>query len=427
MIKPIFEMTYRISQKGKKIEGTIALERSKSIANRILIIQALCKENFEIQNLSTAQDTQTLLRLLQQTDNNIYDAGPAGTTFRFLTALFAFRTGIQIMTGSDRMKQRPIAKLVDALRSLGANIEYMEQEGYPPLRILAPNDEPTTHEIEIESDVSSQYITALLILAPTLPNGLSLSLKGDIVSRPYIEMTLSLMSYFGVESTWEENVIRVAPQSYVPRSISVESDWSAASYYYAIAALSEEADIQLIGLTENSLQGDAALSSMMTDFGVTTTFGEDHIRIQKHKDAMVAETFEYNFLRCPDIAQTLAVICGGLGVQGLFSGLETLKIKETDRIVAIQNELGKAQVWFSALPQRFSKKKNNDTYYMLEGKAILQSPYLVVTYDDHRMAMAFAPLALLGDVDIEDPKVVVKSYPDFWKDLESLGFEIQEV
>jgi 3-phosphoshikimate 1-carboxyvinyltransferase len=420
-------MTYRISKKGKTTTGTIALERSKSIANRILIIRALCEEHFEIQNLSTAQDTQTLLRLLAQTDHDVYDAGPAGTTFRFLTAFFAFRQGTQIMTGSDRMKQRPIAKLVDALRSLGANIEYMEQDGYPPLRIHAPNDALTTNEIEIESDVSSQYITALLMLAPTLPNGLSLSLKGNIVSRPYIEMTLSLMSYFGIESKWHENTITIAAQHYVPRDISVESDWSAASYYYAIAALSEEADIQLIGLSENSLQGDAALSEMMTEFGVTTTFNKDSIRIQKLKNALVAETFEYNFLRCPDVAQTLAVICGGLGVQGLFSGLETLKIKETDRILAIQNELGKAQVWFSALPQRFSKKKNDNTYYMLEGKAICPSPYTIATYDDHRMAMAFAPLALLGDVDIEDPKVVVKSYPDFWKDLESLGFEIREI
>lgn len=420
-------MTYRIVAQNKNIKGEIQLERSKSIANRVLMIRALCSEAFEIQNLSTAQDTQTLVRLLQQHDSNIYDAGPAGTTFRFLTAFFAFRKGSQIMTGSERMKQRPIAKLVDALRALGANIEYMEQEGYPPLKIHAPDKALTVSAIEIESSVSSQYITALLLLAPTLKDGLSLSLIGDIVSRPYIEMTLSLMAYFGVQSTWEGNKITVAPQAYQPLPIRIEADWSAASYYYAIAALANKADIRLVGLMQGSLQGDAALSDMMTEFGVTTTFEADAIRIQKSENATVAAAFEYDFLRCPDVAQTLAVICGGLGVQGLFSGLETLKIKETDRIAAIQNEMGKAQVWFSPLPQRFSKKNTQNIYYMLEGKVICPSPYFIATYDDHRMAMAFAPLALLADVDIEDPMVVGKSYPAFWEDLRSLGFEVSEI
>ena len=367
-----------------------------------------------------------MLRLLAQTADNIYDVGPAGTTFRFLTAYFAFREGTQIMTGSERMKQRPIGKLVEALRSLGANISYMEQDGFPPLRIDSPSKNIDTNSIDIASDVSSQYITALLMLAPTLPNGLIINLVGNIVSRPYIEMTLSLMAHFGIKSDWKDQTISIAPQSYEAQPISVEADWSAASYYYAIAALSDEADIYLGGLQANSLQGDAALSEMMTTFGVETTFEAAGIRLRKSAEAKAEDTFEYDFLRCPDVAQTLAVICGGLGVQGLFSGLETLKIKETDRIAALQNELAKMQVWLSALPVRFSKKANGDTYYMIEGKAEMPTSLHIATYDDHRMAMAFAPLALLGEIEIEDAAVVGKSYPDFWKDLSTLGFDIKD-
>ena len=420
-------MIYKIAKPNRRIVGEITLDGSKSISNRILIINALCKENFKIDRISTSKDTQTLTKLLSQKDSNVYDAGAAGTTFRFMTAYLALQEGTQILTGSERMKQRPIGKLVNALHALGCDIEYVENEGYPPLKINAPNP-LTTNELSISADTSSQYITALLMIAPTLPNGLRLTLEGNIVSLPYIQMTLSLMQYFGVEHAWSGNTIIVENQDYVAKDIVVEADWSAASYYYALAAFADELDLKLNGLFKNSLQGDSVAVEMGFHFGVDTTYidatenTEGGLHLKKSGEPMT-EMFEWDFLKCPDIAQTFAVICAGTGVQGLFTGLETLFIKETDRVAALKNELAKVGVSFVKLPTKFSQKSHKQ-YFMVEGKAQWDKIPLFPTYEDHRMAMAFAPLAMINTIKIEDPSVVEKSYPEFWEDLKKLGFEI---
>ena len=435
-------MTYLISKTDKIIKGKITLNGSKSISNRALTLRALSGQNFEIQSISTSKDTVTLEKLLKEFASQKegetveLNTGHAGTTFRFLTGYLAAQKGTQILTGSKRMKERPIGILVDALRNLGADIEYLENEGYPPLQIKErksdfdnlPNRQ-TGNTLTIAANTSSQYISSLLMLAPTLPNGLELTLDGKIVSVPYIQMTLKLMEQFGIKHQWENNaclsgrqVIKIENQKYQGSDFVVEADWSAASYYFSLAALADEVDLQLNGLFEKSTQGDSAIVKMMTQFGVVTTFNEKGIHLKKSGETP-QPMFEYDFLECPDIAQTLAVICGGLGTMGLFTGLDTLSIKETDRIAALQNELQKVQVFFSKLPPKFSKK-SDQTYYMTEGKAVLDTPTFA-TYEDHRMAMAFAPLALLGNIKVENPMVVVKSYPDFWKDLETLGFEIK--
>jgi 3-phosphoshikimate 1-carboxyvinyltransferase len=415
-------MTYILSKKNKNIEGRIVLESSKSIANRVLIIRALCEKKFDIHRLSGAKDTQTLLRLLGDTEAQTFDAGHAGTTFRFMTAYLATQPGTQIMTGSERMQQRPVGELVTALNALGADVKYLKNEGYPPLEINTPTDFGKNNLLSIPASVSSQFITALLLIAPTLPKGLILTLEGNIVSRPYIEMTLALLEYFGVSHTWEGSTISILPQAYQGRDFTVESDWSAASYYFTMAAFADELDLQLIGLQENSLQGDSVIVEMMESFGVRTTFEKDGLRLTKSGEAN-AEMLEWDFLRCPDIAQTLAVACAGVGMQGLFSGLETLRVKETDRIAALQKELAKINSYFSALPKRFSQKSNKE-YFTIEEKASWENPPTFATYEDHRMAMAFAPLAMLAPIQIEHPQVVEKSYPAFWEDLKSLGFEI---
>lgn len=410
-----------ISKPDRHLKGEVQLAGSKSISNRALIIQALCTEPFEIKRLANAKDTETLEALLKSKEE-VLDVGAAGTTFRFLTAYLASRPGTQVLTGSERMKQRPIGVLVEALRSLGGQIEYVETEGYPPLRIGYQAGFGEDAHLRIPASTSSQYITALLLLGPTLPQGITLELEGKIVSRPYIEMTLGLMKHFGVSHTWEGNVIRVEPQAYEANAFTVEADWSAASYYYSLAALSDSCDLQLHGLFADSFQGDSALQEMYTSFGVQTVFNETGLRLTKAAGTVPPPLFEYDFIACPDIAQTLAVTCAGLGTQGLFTGLETLRIKETDRIAALKTELAKVNSFFSPLPARFSKDSQKE-YFMLEGKADWAEAPTFATYEDHRMAMAFAPLALYAQVAVAEPDVVVKSYPDFWKDLGSLGFD----
>lgn len=414
-------MRITLKKPDKSIVGEITLDGSKSLSNRALIIRALSGEDFTIQNLSTSKDTTTLQSLLES-KAQVYDTGAAGTTFRFMTAFLALQQGTQILTGSERMKKRPIAPLVDALRALGARIDYIEAEGYPPLRIH-PSDQITAKSLNISAGTSSQFISALLMIAPTLKHGLRLVLKGPIVSRSYIEMTLRLMAYFGIKHQWEENEIHIPPQAYRGRSYRVEADWSAASYHYALAVFAEKLDLQLNGLGGERIQGDSVLPDLMNSFGIHTKLNESGIRLTKSGTAMVP-IFEWDFILCPDIAQTLAVICGGVGVQGLFTGLETLSIKETDRIAALKTELAKVQVWFSKLPSRFSPQSNKE-YYMVEGKAVVDET-VFLTYEDHRMAMAFAPLAMLGTIHVEEPGVVAKSYVQFWDDLKKLGFLIKE-
>ena len=421
-------MTYEISKYDRRIVGDITLDGSKSISNRLLIIKALCEQSFTIHNLSTSKDTQTLDKLLNQpTTSNVFDCGAAGTTFRFLTAHLALQNGTQILTGSERMKQRPIEKLVAALRSLGCNINYLEKKGYPPLQINAPNT-LTTNELSIAADTSSQYITSLLLVAPTLPNGLRLTLEGTIVSLPYINMTLALMQHFGVEHAWDGSTIIVKNQAYQSKNITVEADWSAASYYYALAVFADELDLTLRGLFKNSLQGDAVATELGFHFGVDTVFDENTEGVLKlvKSGNPTPELFEWDFLKCPDIAQTFAVICAGSGVQGLFTGLETLFIKETNRVAALKNELAKGGVVFSKLPAKFAQRSQKQ-FFMIEGKTHFEQTPTFPTYEDHRMAMSFAPLAMFQPVRIEDPSVVNKSYSNFWRDLTILGFEVKEV
>jgi 3-phosphoshikimate 1-carboxyvinyltransferase len=414
-----------LSRTGRDLMGRIELAGSKSISNRALIIRALCRVPFPINRLANAQDTVTMKALLASEDP-VRDVGAAGTTFRFLTAYLATQPGTQILTGTARMQQRPIGVLVDALRKLGAQIEYVKEEGYPPLRIHPPQQFGQQQRLRIPASTSSQYITALLLLAPTLPQGLELELEGEIVSRPYIDMTLGMMGYFGVAHQWVDQTIVVPPQAYQARPFTVEADWSAASYYYSLAALSDRCELYVDGLFSDSLQGDAVLQEIYQQFGVETRFTDTGLSLHRAAGAGLPDTFEYDFLKCPDVAQTLATTCAGLGVTGLFTGLQTLRIKETDRIAALQVELAKVGCFLSKLPARFASQSGRE-YYLLEGQAQWDNPPTFATYEDHRMAMALAPLAIVAPIRVEEPAVVAKSYPDFWRDLASLSFVVQDV
>jgi 3-phosphoshikimate 1-carboxyvinyltransferase len=319
------------------------------------------------------------------------------------------------------MKQRPIKVLVDACRKLGATIHYLENEGFPPLNIVS-GTMSGDKLLAIPANTSSQYISALLLIAPILPGGLSLELTGKIVSRPYIEMTLGLMQYFGVSHKWENQVIVIAEQTYQAKFFIVEADWSAASYYYSLAALSNQADISLNGLFKNSLQGDSALVNIFESFGVKTHFTERGIRLIKNQTVR-PDSFHYDFILCPDLAQTLAVVCAALGTKGYFSGLETLRIKETDRIQALENEISKGGCHISLYSTDSITGKE---VFEVSGKFETSDIPVFKTYEDHRMAMAFAPLALLMPIEIEEPMVVIKSYPDFWTDFQHLGLKIND-
>ncbi|HXC06876.1 MAG TPA: 3-phosphoshikimate 1-carboxyvinyltransferase, partial [Bacteroidia bacterium] len=327
-------------------QGTIRLTASKSESNRALIIQAVCNEDFQINNLALAEDTQTLQRILESdivNPKDVYDVGPAGTTIRFLTSYFSCVPGVRILTGSDRMKKRPIGPLVDALRQLGAKIEYTGEEGFPPLRIQGTS--LLGNEAVVDPSVSSQFVTALLLIAPMLPHGLTIRFKGNKpVSHPYLTMTLKMMEHFGVYGQYQDDSISVSTQKYSlgeteSTSYEVEGDWSAASYWYAMVALAKEADLTILGLKEESLQGDAVVARLFEFFGVRTQFLEGGVRLTKEK--VNAENFAYNFSDCPDIAQTLAVVVAALGIPSLFNGLGTLTHKETNRLQALKNELSK--------------------------------------------------------------------------------------
>lgn len=395
------------------IAGTITLNGSKSISNRILMIQAISGEEFSIEGLSNARDTQLMQGLLQNVDNPIMDAREAGTVYRFMTAYLAWRGHNQVLMGTKRMCERPIGLLADALNELGANIHYVGKVGYPPLQMKAHDPTGWQSRIHIGAHISSQFISALLLIAPVLPNGIEMILEGKIISRPYIRMTLRLMEEMGIVSLWHNDVIKVPPQSYEPHSFVVEADWSAASYYYSIAALSEQATLQLNGLHQQSVQGDAVLVDMMRVFGVETTFNEAGIELTKLEQVKLPKHFTYDFSNCPDLAQTIAVLCAGLNLSARLEGLETLTIKETDRIAALKTELEKMGCIIEATTNSLS---------ILKGITDTNQDVQINTYDDHRMAMAFAPLRLLVDrLEVDDPFVVRKSYPDFWKDLASIG------
>jgi 3-phosphoshikimate 1-carboxyvinyltransferase len=421
---------YRISNPGKSLKGSIQLTASKSESNRALIIQALSKDKFQIKNLATAQDTQTLKEILaadqlhqQSADKKkerTYDVGPAGTTMRFLTAYFASTPGTRVLTGSDRMKQRPIGILVEALRELGAKITYLEKEGYPPLRI--EGKVLKGGQIEMDGNISSQFISALLLVSPALQNGIVINFKGEVTSRPYINMTLKMMEEFEVVGTWHDHSISVSRQKYqrngdITGEYLVEGDWSAASYWYAFAALADEVDFTIKGLKSASMQGDSIVAELFNFFNVNTTYANDGIHLKKK--IIHNLHFGFDFSDCPDIAQTVAVVAALLKIPVHFNGLHTLRIKETDRVKALKDELAKVGVMVKVF--------GDDAMEIISSE--LYSPTASIkTYEDHRMAMAFAALAMKYDsILIEHPDVVKKSYPGFWNDLKKTGFTIQEM
>ena len=408
-------MNARLTANDLKLNSKINITGSKSETNRLLLLKALYP-NIVIENASNSDDSE-VMRSGLTTNNQTIDVHHAGTAMRFLTAYFASQENKSItLTGSLRMKERPIKILVDALKQLGANIEYLENDGFPPIKITG--QKLNTSKVSLPSNVSSQYISALLLIAPSLQNGLELELIGEITSISYINMTLKLLNEMGVETSFIGNIIIVNPKAQDPSSktIVVESDWSSASYFYSIIALSKAGtQIELTNFNKTSLQGDAVIALIYEQMGVETHFDEGKITLLKTKK------FEYRTIvldlnDTPDIAQTIVVTAFGLGIECQLTGLQTLKIKETDRLKALQKELSKLGALISI---------TNDSLYLAPSKSI-PSSQSIATYNDHRMAMAFAPLALKGAINIENADVVSKSYPNFWNDLELLGFEILE-
>ena len=406
------------------IDISIMLPASKSISNRALIIQALTKGGMMPENLSDCDDTKVIIRGLGK-QSEIIDIKAAGTAMRFMTAYLSATEGEYTITGTERMKHRPIGILVDALRYLGAEIEYVGEEGYPPLRIRGRQLEGGT--LLIAGDVSSQYISALLMIAPILTKGLELKLTGNIISRPYIDLTLHLMHEFGVAAEWSDfDTIRVKPQPYQQRAYTIESDWSAASYWYEILALTDDTQskVALQGLKDGSRQGDSTVRYIFSLLGIKTSFKEKGVNgmpealLTRH--SRMLNRMDYDFTNQPDLAQTLIAVCPVLGIPFHFTGLGTLKIKETDRIEAMKREMEK-------LGYILHEEEGTALSWTGERCEPMTQP-TIDTYEDHRMAMSFAPLAIkLGEIRINNPEVVSKSYPHYWADLRKAGFKIQQV
>jgi 3-phosphoshikimate 1-carboxyvinyltransferase len=425
-------MNMILSKSKLSSTSEIQITGSKSETNRLLLIQALYP-NLVIKNTSNSDDSNVMLKALAITHNPLtttqtINIHHAGTAMRFLTAFFAIQEGKEILlTGSSRMKERPIGILVNALQELGADISYEEQEGFPPLRIRGKKI--IKNQVSLPANVSSQYISALLLIAPKLENGIALTLEGEITSIPYIKMTLALLNEIGVKTSFVGNKITVSPTEQVSASnLTVESDWSSASYWYSIVALSEVGfQVTLSSYKKNSMQGDSALIEIYKDFGVETTFNSNNsITISKTKNCQWSMV-NYHLNNCPDIAQTIAVTCFGLGIACNLSGLHTLKIKETDRLEALKTELSKLGAEISVTNDSLHLK-SNDLFKSGNSHPLEGCPKGgVATYQDHRMAMAFAPLALKVSMIINQAEVVSKSYPDFWKDLKSAGFVLKEI
>ncbi|APY01083.1 3-phosphoshikimate 1-carboxyvinyltransferase [Lacinutrix venerupis] len=406
-------MNIKLHKSSVKNNMAIAITGSKSESNRLLLLQALYPE-IKIENISNSDDSQLMSKALASTEQ-VIDIHHAGTAMRFLTAFFATREGREtIITGSKRMKERPIKILVDALNQLGAEIQYQENEGYPPL--LIKGKKLKKHKVSLDANVSSQYISALLLIASKLENGLELTLKGKITSVPYINMTLGLLNQLDIKTEFVDNVITVKPlqEKVEPKTLTVESDWSSASYFYSIIALSKVGTVvEISAYKKNSLQGDSVLSNIYKSFGVTTTFKEHAVIIEKIKTVSPQDLINFDLANSPDIAQTIAVSAFALGLECNLTGLHTLKIKETDRLEALKTEI-----------EKFGGEVNiTDKSLYLKKSKVIKEDVKVVTYNDHRMAMAFAPLALKTTLEIEDYMVVSKSYPTFWDDLKRLGIQ----
>ena len=416
-------MNLLLKSKVLHLNSEIKITGSKSETNRLLLLQALYP-NITLENTSNSDDSEVMSSALSTnnhqppTTNQIIDIHHAGTAMRFLTAYFASQENrIVTLTGSSRMKERPIKILVEALQQLGAKIDYLENDGFPPIKITG--QKLTNNKVSLPANVSSQYISALLLIAPKLQNGLELTLIGEITSIPYIKMTLNLLEEIGVETAFIGNIISVKPKSDLinPKTLTVESDWSSASYFYSILSLSEVgSQITLSSYKQNSLQGDSALVEIYRKLGVETQFDGNKMTLVKQPN-FKCNTLNLDLNNTPDIAQTIVVTCLGLGIGCHLTGLHTLKIKETDRLEALKTELSKLGASISV----------TDESLTLAPSTTIISNQTIATYNDHRMAMAFAPLALKTNINIENAEVVSKSYPDFWNDLKNLGFEISEV
>ncbi len=406
---------YLTGPKNQLLKETIKITGSKSESNRSLLLSALYP-GIQILNLSNSDDAQVMEAGLNKTEGTV-DIHHAGTAMRFLTGYFSAMEGSDvILIGSKRMTERPVQILVDALKELGADISYVKEEGYPPLHIKGKK--LSKHKVSLPANVSSQYISSLLLIAPSLENGLELELTGKITSVPYIKMTLALLTEIGVDSSFQGNSITVKPKTEVkPTTLVVESDWSSASYFYSIVALSDVgSQITLSAYKKNSLQGDSVLHKLYGEFGVETEFGENQITLKKVSEPTKA-TVSFDLANAPDIAQTIAVTCFGLGMGCYLTGLHTLKIKETDRLEALHTELTKLGADISV----------SDKTLTLKPAKNINSEIAIDTYNDHRMAMAFAPLALKTSLIINEAMVVTKSYPDFYEDLKALQFGIKEL
>ena len=419
--------TVVIEKKDRRLKASVRLPFSKSISNRLLTMEALSGKTFPLKNISTADDT-ILLRQLLSSKEKTFDAQNAGTCFRFLTAYLSLKEGKRTLTGSYRMKQRPTGELVDALRQLGADIKYLEKEKFPPL--LIHGKKLTGGTININASNSSQFVSSMLLVAPYVEGGVKIKLSGKVASRPYIEMTLKLMERFGINFFRNENVIEIHEQEYIPLEYSVEPDWSSAAFWYAMAALSDEAEIFLEGLSQESIQGDSIVAELMKDFGVETKFTMEGALIT-HGKKLSPKNFLFNFTNHPDLAPAFFVLCFALGVNAKFTGLKNLSIKESNRMEALKRELEKCGAGIS--------KVSEDEYHLRphpltpsplgEGehsRALKVEGYQFETYNDHRLAMSLAMLAIpLGKVEIKNPAVVSKSYPEFWNDLRSAGFGVK--
>ena len=403
---------YKISKEFQDIQGAVSISGSKSESNRLILLRAYTSY-FKIFNLSNSDDTQLMLSAIES-DKKEINIGHAGTAMRFLTSYYSsISENSKVLTGSNRMKQRPISILVDALKDLGCDIEYIDKSGFPPLKINGKNI--LTNSVTLPADVSSQYISSLMMLGVSLENGLKIKLSSEITSLPYILMTKKIIDRIGGITKIDDGEITIEPfkEKIIPEQF-VESDWSSASYFYSIAALSDSARLTLSTFFKESLQGDSRLVEIYKIFGVETKFEENHIILMKNKIDL-PKSINLNLKDSPDLAQTIIVTCLGLGVDCRLDGLHTLKIKETDRLIALKNEIQKFNV---------DKVEITENSITLENNSNLKHEVVIDTYNDHRMAMSFAPLSLLVPIKINNPEVVTKSYVNFWNDLESLGFNI---
>ncbi|MBT3524379.1 MAG: 3-phosphoshikimate 1-carboxyvinyltransferase [Flavobacteriaceae bacterium] len=410
-------MSYLINHNNDSFSNSFEISGSKSESNRLLILNSIYG-NLKINNLSNSDDTVILDKYITNLESHI-DVHHAGTAMRFLTALLAIKTNKKfVITGSKRMKERPIKILVQALNKLGANISYFDKKGFPPL--IIKGQEIFGGEISLSSNISSQYISALMLIAPILKNGLLINLEGKITSKPYLEMTLAILKKIGINCYFKNNIISIEHCSKINNSaISIESDWSSVSYFYSIVALSNAAELNIGTFYKSSIQGDVKLYEIYAKLGVETKFikSSSRILIKKINDFIKPDHIDLDLTENPDIAQTIAVTCFGLGISCDLFGLHTLKIKETDRLEALKIELSKLGA---------NVKVTNNSFHLAPTFSI-NNGISIETYNDHRMAMAFAPLALMTPIIINNPDVVTKSYKDFWKDLKSLNFNLSKI